>query len=146
MSSGAISKFFFQQSHDPKRMKGENHQQAGSREELVEVIGEGDREGDRLSVSTLGHLDDWQRRSYTATVRHWRLLMVAEWEAKMAASGASSSGWRVICSCGWTREATSEWAAKSISKLHPQLAQMDVAHVTHVEGPDRGAGGQLSLT
>jgi hypothetical protein len=68
MSSGAISKFFFQysQSHDQERMKGENHQQAGSREELGEVIGQGERGGDRLSVSTLGHLDDWQRRSYTA--------------------------------------------------------------------------------
>jgi hypothetical protein len=35
----------------------------------------------------------------------------------------------------------------SVSKLHPQLAPMDVAHVTRVEGPDNGAvGQQLTLT
>jgi hypothetical protein len=38
--------------------------------------------------------------------------------------------WLVICSCGWTREAISAWAAKSISKLHPRLAQADKVHVT----------------
>jgi hypothetical protein len=36
-------------------------------------------------------------------------------------------------------------AAQSVSKLHPRLAPM--AHVTRVEGPDAGAGGQqLTLT
>jgi hypothetical protein len=38
---------------------------------------------------------------------------------------------------------------RSVSKLHPQLAPMDVAHVTRVEGPDDGAfghGQQLKLT
>jgi hypothetical protein len=55
--------------------------------------------------------------------------------------------WRVSCSCGWERECSSEWAARSVSKLHPQLAQMDVAHMTRVEGPDNTAGGQqLTLT
>jgi hypothetical protein len=54
--------------------------------------------------------------------------------------------WLVICSCGWTREAVSEWAAKSISKLHPRLAQLDEAHVTRVEGPDDSPGErQLTL-
>src|SRR5258706_545166 len=43
--------------------------------------------------------------------------------------------WLVTCSCGWERECSSEWAARSVSKLHPQLAQMDVSHVTRVEGP-----------
>jgi len=58
------------------------------------------------------------------------------------------AAWLVTCSCGWERECSSKWAAKSVSKLHPQLAPMDVAHVTRVEGPDRDAGGpqQLSLT
>ena len=50
--------------------------------------------------------------------------------------------YRVICSCGWERECVSEWAAQSVTKLHPQLAAMDVAHMTHVEGPDQTAGGQ----
>jgi hypothetical protein len=53
-------------------------------------------------------------------------------------------GWLVVCSCGWTREAISEWAAKSISKLHPQIGRPDGAHVTRVDGPDDG-GSQLSL-
>jgi len=47
--------------------------------------------------------------------------------------------WLVVCSCGWERECSSEWAAQSVSKLRPQLAPMDVAHVTRVEGP----GGRL---
>jgi hypothetical protein len=55
--------------------------------------------------------------------------------------------WLVTCSCGWKRECSSEWAARSVSKLHPQLAPMDVAHVTRIEGPGDGAGGQqLTLT
>ena len=55
--------------------------------------------------------------------------------------------WLVICSCGWERECSSEWAAQSVCKLHPQLGSMDVAHVTRVEGPESGAGGQqLTLT
>jgi hypothetical protein len=35
-----------------------------------------------------------------------------------------------------------------VSKLHPQLAPMDVAHGIRVEGPNTDAGGQqqLSLT
>jgi hypothetical protein len=48
--------------------------------------------------------------------------------------------WLVTCSCGWERECSSEWAAQSISKLHPQFASMDVAHVTRVEGPGEGPG------
>ena len=54
--------------------------------------------------------------------------------------------WLVICSCGWEREAVSEWAAKSLCKLHPQLAAMDVAHVTRVQGPDRVVSGDQQLT
>jgi hypothetical protein len=54
--------------------------------------------------------------------------------------------WLVICSSGWTRDATSEWAAKSLSK-HPPLARAGVTHGTRVEGPDKSPGGQeLSLT
>ena len=54
--------------------------------------------------------------------------------------------WLVTCSCGWTRDAISEWAAKSISKLHRQLGQAGVPHVTRAEGPDESAERQLSLT
>jgi hypothetical protein len=44
------------------------------------------------------------------------------------------------------RECSSEWAARSMSKLHPQLAPMNVAHETRVEGPNAGEGHQLRLT
>lgn len=55
--------------------------------------------------------------------------------------------WLVICSCGWTREASSAWAANSVSKLHRQLGPTDGAHVTRIEGPGDGAGDQqLTLT
>jgi hypothetical protein len=60
---------------------------------------------------------------------------------KVGAKSAASSGWRIACSCGWERE-DSEWAARSVIRLHPQLAPMDVAHVTRVEGRYDGAGGQ----
>ena len=59
----------------------------------------------------------------------------------------STKHWLVSCSCGWEREAVSEWAARSLCKLHPQLAAMDVPHVTRVEGAAQAAGGQqLTLT
>ena len=55
--------------------------------------------------------------------------------------------WLVTCSCGWERECSAEWAAQSVSWLHPQLAPMDVAHVPRIEGPDDGVGSQqLTLT
>ena len=54
--------------------------------------------------------------------------------------------WLVTCSCGWTREAVSEWAAKSISKLHPTLGPTGIEHVTRVKAPDEALGkSQLPL-
>jgi hypothetical protein len=50
--------------------------------------------------------------------------------------------WLVTCSCGWERETVSEWAARSVGQLHPQLAPMDVVHTTRVEGPEDATGGQ----
>jgi len=79
-------------------------------------------------------------------------VSVPELEASLSLGAAShardsltSTGtphWLVTCSCGWARETVSEWAARSVSTLHPQLVPMDVAHVTRVEGPDDGVGGQ----
>jgi hypothetical protein len=58
-----------------------------------------------------------------------------------------TSRWRVTCSCGWERECGSEWAANSVSRLHPQLGAVDVQHVTKIEGPpDTPSGQQLTLT
>jgi hypothetical protein len=66
-------------------------------------------------------------------------VSVLEWEATLSLGAASrardsltSTGrprWLVTCSCGWERETVSAWAARSVRKLHPQLAPMDVAHV-----------------
>ena len=32
--------------------------------------------------------------------------------------------WLVTCSCGWGREASSDWAANAVSRLHQQLADV----------------------
>lgn len=55
--------------------------------------------------------------------------------------------WLVACSCcGWGRECVSEWAAQSVSKLHPQLGDVGVEHKTHVEAPgESGPPEQLPL-
>ena len=54
--------------------------------------------------------------------------------------------WLVVCSCGWTREASSQWAANSVSKPHRQLGSSG-EHVTRLWGPGDSAGERrLSLT
>jgi hypothetical protein len=54
--------------------------------------------------------------------------------------------WVVICSCGFTRERISDWAANSVSKLHKQLGPGGIEHVTRVEAPTGAAdGSQLPL-
>jgi hypothetical protein len=53
--------------------------------------------------------------------------------------------WLVTCSCGWGREASSEWAANAVSRLH-QLADVGTEHVMRVERPGQHqAGEQLTL-
>jgi hypothetical protein len=47
----------------------------------------------------------------------------------------------VACSYGWGREASSEWAAHAVNRLHRQLAEVGTQHDTQVEG----FGQQLSL-
>jgi hypothetical protein len=75
---------------------------------------------------------------------NWRDIVAAEAHDPLTSAGKHY--WLVTCSCGWTREAISEWAAKSISKLHPRLGPLDRAHVTRVEGPAAAVGGsQLHL-
>jgi len=34
----------------------------------------------------------------------------------------TNTHWLVTCSCGWTRECSSRWAAESVTKLHPKLS------------------------
>jgi len=43
-------------------------------------------------------------------------------------------GWLVTCSCRWTREAWSRWAAESMAKLHPKLSAPGIEHTARV-GP-----------
>jgi hypothetical protein len=58
----------------------------------------------------------------------------------------STMGSRVTCPCGWSREASSEWAANAVSRLHQQLADVSMKHVTEVEGPGHHqTGEQLRL-
>ena len=59
----------------------------------------------------------------------------------------TNTHWLVICSCGWTTECSSRWAAESVTKLHPKLSAPAVTHtVTVKEPPDETMGGpQLTL-
>lgn len=55
--------------------------------------------------------------------------------------------WRVTCSCGWEWECSSEWAAKSAARLHPQLGPLDVKHDARVDPPEGfGDEQQFPLT
>jgi len=59
---------------------------------------------------------------------------------------ARPARWLVVCSCGWTREASSAWAAKAVSRLHERIGLPEVKHAARVEsldGPERGS--QLPL-
>jgi len=56
--------------------------------------------------------------------------------------------WRVTCSCGWEREASSAWAASAILRLHVQhLGDPTIEHTVTIEEPpiDAPPGTQLPL-
>ena len=57
--------------------------------------------------------------------------------------------WRVICSCGYEREATSAWAATAIFRLHVKmiLGARQEEHTVAIEEPpaDEPPSGQLPL-
>jgi hypothetical protein len=56
--------------------------------------------------------------------------------------------WRVTCSCGWSRECISRWAAGSVAKLHPKLSVPSIEHTITIDEPPANAppGTQLPLT
>jgi hypothetical protein len=57
--------------------------------------------------------------------------------------------WLVTCSCGWTREASSAWAATALFRLHAQhLSDPGIEHTITIEEPPVEAppGTQLPLT
>jgi hypothetical protein len=43
--------------------------------------------------------------------------------------------WLLTCSCGWTRECSSRWAAESAAKLHPKLSAPGTEHSVPIEEP-----------
>ncbi|HEX6079499.1 MAG TPA: hypothetical protein VF197_07700 [Methylomirabilota bacterium] len=57
--------------------------------------------------------------------------------------------WRVVCSCGYEREATSAWAATAIFRLHVKmiLGARQEEHTVAIEEPpaDGPPSGQLPL-
>jgi len=56
--------------------------------------------------------------------------------------------WRVVCSCGWEREASSAWAATASLRLHVRhLGDPSIEHAVTIEEPptDAQPGGQLPL-
>jgi len=61
---------------------------------------------------------------------------------------AEKPRWRVVCSCGWEREASSAWAATASLRVHVQhLGDPGVEHAVTIEEPpaDDPAGTQLPL-
>jgi len=56
--------------------------------------------------------------------------------------------WRVVCSCGWEREASSAWAATASVRLHVRhLGSPGIQHSLTIEEPpaDAPPGEQLPL-
>jgi hypothetical protein len=61
---------------------------------------------------------------------------------------AEKPRWRVVCSCGWEREASSAWAATASVQLHVRhLGAPGTEHALTVEEPpaDAPPGEQLPL-
>lgn len=62
--------------------------------------------------------------------------------------GPKRPRWRVVCSCGWEREAPSAWAATASVRLHVQhLGAPGIEHTMTIEPPpvDPAPGEQLPL-
>ena len=74
-----------------------------------------------------------------------RMVAVPAPEAHDPLTSEANPPWLVTCSCGWGREASSEWAAKAVSQLHQQFGELSVKHATRIEGRERPAAEQLPL-
>jgi hypothetical protein len=67
----------------------------------------------------------------------------------MQARSGPRPSWRITCSCGWEREASSAWAATALFRLHARhLGDRSVEHTLTIEEPpaDSPGGQQLPLT
>ncbi len=51
----------------------------------------------------------------------------------------------VVCSCGWTRECSSRWAAESVAKLHTKPRKPGTEHTVRIEVPPDQTGGLREL-
>jgi hypothetical protein len=62
-------------------------------------------------------------------------------------TGTVRPQWLVVCSCGWSRECISRWAAESVVKLHPRLSTPGIEHTVTIEEPptDAPPGTQITL-
>ena len=59
---------------------------------------------------------------------------------------AAKHHWLLTCSCGWSRECISQWAAESVAKLHPSLSRPGTGHtITIEERPNPPAQADLPL-
>ena len=70
-------------------------------------------------------------------------------EAHDPLTGKVRPQWLVTCSCGWTREASSAWAATAIFRLHVRhLGDPGIEHTITIEEPpaDSPGGEQFPLT
>jgi len=65
--------------------------------------------------------------------------------AAMTEPDAPAKLWLVSCSCGWTRDCSSRWAAESVVKLHPKLSQPSTTHTLTIEAPAEEGSGQAEL-
>ncbi len=65
--------------------------------------------------------------------------------AAMTEPDAPAKLWLVTCSCGWTRECSSRWAAESVTKLHPKLSPPGTDHTLTIEGPPDQTRAQPEL-
>ena len=66
----------------------------------------------------------------------WLVAALAA-EAHDPLTSAGKHHWLVVCSCGWTRECSSRWAAASVAKLHPKLSAPGTTHTIAIEEPPR---------
>jgi len=75
----------------------------------------------------------------------WRDIVAAE--AHDPLTGMVRPQWLVTCSCGWSRECISLWAAEGVAKLHPRLSVPGIEHAITIEEPPAAAppGAQLPL-
>src|ERR1700730_7603243 len=89
---------------------------------------------------------DWHSSSHSASTIRSSAVLSRQRAPDWLKVVPEPKCWLVTCSCGWTRECTSRWAAESVTKLHPKLSAPGVAHTLTIgEPPDTGRPRQPEL-